>query len=70
MNIEKLISNNDWTFLNDVYDILRDGNVLNTNSSEPVVEFKHPNELKVSKRKEISIKFERFRFFFFNFTHE
>lgn len=47
MNVEKLISDNDWIFLKNIYDILKNGNVLNTNSNEPIVDFKHPNELQV-----------------------
>lgn len=39
---------NEWQILNDVYTMLIDGKVLNTPNDEPIVRFKHPEELRVS----------------------
>lgn len=39
----------DWEFLNEIYAILKEGGVLNTPQSEPIVRFRHPDELKVSR---------------------
>lgn len=35
--------------LKDVYQLLKDGNVIGTSQSSNVVDFKHPHELKVAK---------------------
>lgn len=39
---------NEWEILKDVYTMLIDGKVLNTPADEPIVRFKHPEELRVS----------------------
>lgn len=40
---------NEWEILKDVYNMLIDGKVLNTPNDEPIVRFKHPEELRVSR---------------------
>lgn len=37
----------EWELLQDVYQMLCDGKVLNTPNNEPIVRFKHPEELLV-----------------------
>lgn len=41
------VETRDWEFLDEIYTILKDGGVLNTQQSEPIVRFRHPEELKV-----------------------
>lgn len=45
--IDEISSEKHWTILSDVYELLVNSNVLNTQSSLPVVQFKYPEELMV-----------------------
>lgn len=45
------LPDNEWQILQDVYTMLVDGKVLNTPNDEPIVRFKHPEELLVSYEK-------------------
>lgn len=45
---ESLPPGNEWHILKDVYDMLTAGKVLNTPNNEPIIRFKHPEELRVS----------------------
>lgn len=38
----------EWSFLKQVYDLLLEENVLHTPAEKPVVDFKFPDELRVS----------------------
>lgn len=38
----------EWEFLNEIYALLANGGALNTEQSQPIVRFQHPDELKVS----------------------
>lgn len=37
----------EWKFLDEIYSLLNENGVLNTEQSEPVVRFRHPDELMV-----------------------
>lgn len=39
---------NDWCFLEKIYDLLHEGNCLNVEKDEKIVDFKQPDEVMVS----------------------
>lgn len=47
--IENVATEDHWTILSDVYKMLMDANVLNTPASTRIIDFKHPDELKVCR---------------------
>lgn len=55
---------NEWQILKDVYTMLLDGKVLNTPIDEPIVRFKHPEELWVSQANNVVDYNEIFRNFY------
>lgn len=42
-----IYSPSEWSIVNDVLDMLTNGNAINPSTAEPIVEFKFPDELKV-----------------------
>lgn len=57
LNCNKSVSiTDDWDFLKCIHKMLSDGNVLNTTGDKPIVTFKYPEELQVSKNAKFIVK--------------
>lgn len=46
-HVNDIHASSEWNILNDVVELLKNGNAVDTPMSEPIVDFKFPEELKV-----------------------